>query len=125
RYSRSHKVSSSYFSDITPVRFEGIDSANPLAYRHYNPDEIVLGKTMAEHLRFAVCYWHSFVWPGGDPFGGQTFERPWFAKAGFGDTMELARQKADEAFALFQILSVPYFCFHDADVRPEADSFTE
>jgi xylose isomerase len=118
-------MTSSYFEGIAPVRFEGPDSTNPLAFRHYNPDEVVLGKTMAEHLRFAVCYWHTFVWPGGDPFGGQTFERPWFPKMGFGDTMELAKRKADEAFALFQLLGVPYFAFHDADVRPEADTLSE
>jgi len=110
----------SYFDGIEPISFEGTESANPLAYRHYDRDEMVLGKTMAEQLRFAVCYWHTFVWPGGDPFGGQTFERPWF-----GDTMELAKQKADEAFAMFQILGVPYFAFHDADVRPEADTFAK
>lgn len=114
-----------YFEDIMPVRFEGPDSANPLAFRHYNPDEVVLGRTMAEHLRFAVCYWHTFVWPGGDPFGGQTFERPWFPETGSGDTMELARRKADEAFDLFRILGVPYFTFHDADVRPEGATFVE
>ena len=73
--------------------------------RFYNPDEIVLGKRMEDHLRFAVAYWHSFAWPGGDPFGGQTFERPWFGD----DTMELAKLKADVAFEMFSLLGVAVF----------------
>jgi xylose isomerase len=113
-------VSTGFFGDIGKVKYEGPDSTNPLGYRFYNKDEIVLGKRMEEHLRFAVAYWHSFAWPGGDPFGGQTFERPWF-----GDTMEAARLKADVAFEMFSTLGVPYYCFHDADVRPEGGSFAE
>ncbi len=113
-------MSTGFFKDIEPVRYEGPDSTNPLSYRHYNPDEEVMGKRMEDHLRFAVCYWHNFVWPGTDPFGGQTFDRPWF-----GDTMDLARLKADTAFEMFRILGVPYFCFHDLDIRPEGDTFAE
>ncbi|MFD9898605.1 xylose isomerase [Mesorhizobium sp. NPDC059025] len=113
-------MSTGFFGDIGKVKYEGPDSTNPLGYRFYNKDEIVLGKRMEEHLRFAVAYWHSFAWPGGDPFGGQTFERPWF-----GDTMEAARLKADVAFEMFSTLGVPYYCFHDADVRPEGGSFAE
>lgn len=109
-----------FFKGIPPIGFEGPDSANEFAFRHYNADEIVMGKPLKDHLRFSCAYWHSFAWPGGDPFGGQTFERPWF-----GDTMELARIKADVAFEMFEILGVPYFCFHDADVRPEGASFAE
>ena len=109
-----------YFQGIDPISFEGPDSDSPLAYRHYNPDEIVLGKRMEDHLRFAVAWWHSFAWPGGDPFGGQTFERPWF-----GDTIDHARAKPDAAFELFQILGQPYFCWHDADIRPEQSSFAD
>ena len=109
-----------FFRDIPAIRFEGPDSANEFAFRHYNPDEIVLGKRMEDHLRFAVAYWHSFAWPGGDPFGGQTFQRPWF-----GDTMDLARMKADVAFDLFDILGQPFYCFHDADVRPDGATFAE
>ena len=71
-------MSTGFFGDIEKIKYEGPDSTNPLAYRHYNPDEIILGKRMEDHLRFAVAYWHTFVWPGSDPFGGQTFERPWF-----------------------------------------------
>lgn len=109
-----------FFKDIPAIKFEGIDSDNDFAFRHYNPDEIVMGKPLKEHLRFAAAYWHSFAWPGGDPFGGQTLDRPWF-----GDTIELAKLKADVAFEMFQILDVPYFCFHDADVRPEGADFAE
>ncbi|MCC0038057.1 MAG: xylose isomerase [Brucellaceae bacterium] len=113
-------MSTGYFGDIKPIRYEGPDSTNPLAYRFYNPDEIVAGKRMEDHLRFSVAYWHSFAWPGGDPFGGQTFERPWF-----GDTMEAARLKADVAFEMFTLLGVPFYCFHDADIRPEGSTFSE
>ncbi len=112
---------SQYFADIAPVTFEGADSTNPMAFRHYNPQEKLGGKTMEEHLRFAVCYWHNFVWEGNDPFGGQTFQRPWFPA----DTMELARAKADAAFDMFRILGVPFFCFHDHDVRPEGSNLAE
>ena len=113
-------MSTGYFGDIKPIRYEGPDSTNPLAYRFYNPDEMVAGKRMEDHLRFSVAYWHSFAWPGGDPFGGQTFERPWF-----GDTMEAARLKADVAFEMFTLLGVPFYCFHDADIRPEGSTFSE
>ncbi|MCO5057474.1 MAG: xylose isomerase [Rhizobiaceae bacterium] len=113
-------MSTGYFGDIKPIRYEGPDSTNPLAYRFYNPDEMVAGKRMEDHLRFSVAYWHSFAWPGGDPFGGQTFERPWF-----GDTMEAARLKADVAFEMFTLLGAPFYCFHDADIRPEGSTFSE
>ncbi|MBY8917896.1 xylose isomerase [Nitratireductor rhodophyticola] len=107
-----------FFHDLAPVRYD--PEADDLAFRHYDPDEMVMGKRMEDHLRFAAAYWHSFAWPGGDPFGGQTFDRPWF-----GDTMELARLKADVAFEMFDIIGVPFFCWHDADIRPEGSSFAE
>ena len=113
-------MTTGFFRDITEIPFEGADSTNPLAFRHYNPDEIVMGKRMEDHLRFATCYWHSFGWPGSDPFGGQTFERPWFS-----NTMEAAKLKADVAFEMFQLLKTPYYCFHDADMRPEGADFAE
>ncbi|MCZ4272280.1 xylose isomerase [Maritalea porphyrae] len=113
-------MSTGFFKDIQKASFEGADSTNPMAFHHYNPDEVILGKRMEDHLRFAAAYWHSFAWPGSDPFGGQTLDRPWF-----GDTMELAKHKADVAFEMFDILGVPYFCFHDADVRPEGESFAQ
>jgi xylose isomerase len=109
-----------YFHDIPHIAYEGPETDNEFAYRHYDPDEILLGRRMEEHLRFSVAYWHSFAWPGGDPFGGQTFDRPWF-----GEGMNLAKLKADAAFEMFDILGVPFFCFHDADVRPEGANFAE
>ncbi|WP_372421818.1 xylose isomerase [Salinarimonas chemoclinalis] len=109
-----------FFAGIDKVRYAGPDSDAELAFRWYDPDRVVMGKRLEDHLRFAVAYWHSFAWPGGDPFGGQTFERPWF-----GDGMQAAKTKADVAFRLFEILDVPFFCFHDADVRPEGATFAE
>ena len=109
-----------FFKDIPDIKYEGAATENEFAFRHYDPSEVLNGKPMAEHLRFAVAYWHSFAWPGGDPFGGQTFDRPWF-----GETMELAKLKADVAFEMFRILGQPYYCWHDADVRPEGDSVAE
>jgi xylose isomerase len=109
-----------FFKDIPAIRYEGPESDNDFAFRHYNPDEVVLGKRMEDHLRFAAAWWHCFAWPGNDPFGGQTFARPWF-----GETMDHARMKADAAFEMFGILGVPFFCFHDADIRPEGGSFAK
>lgn len=111
---------SDFFKGIPQVKYEGPDSQNEFAFRHYNPDEMVMGKRMEDHLRFAVAYWHSFAWPGGDPFGGQTFQRPWF-----GDSMDDARLKADVAFEMFDILGAPFFAFHDADVRPDGANFAQ
>jgi xylose isomerase len=114
-------MSTGFFDGIAPVRYEGAGSTNPLAFRHYDPDELVLGKTLRDHLRFAVAYWHSFAWEGGDPFGGQTFERPWHPQ----DDMRRAKSKADVAFEMFDLLGVPYFCWHDADLRPEQGNYRD
>ena len=111
---------SEFFKGIDKVKYEGPDSTNPLAFRHYNKDEIVLGKRMEDNLRFAVAYWHSFASDSHDAFGPDTFHRPWF-----GDSMDDARLKADEAFNFLQIVDAPFFCFHDADVRPEGDSYAK
>ena len=111
---------SDFFQGIDPVPFKGPDSDDPLAFRFYEPDRIVLGKPMREQLRMAVAYWHSFAWPGGDPFGGQTFERPWF-----GDGMAAAELKAEVAFEMFRILGADFFTFHDRDVAPEGRSLAE
>ena len=118
-------MTTGFFGDVSKVKYEGPESTNPLAYRFYDPDEIVMGKRLEDHLRFAIAYWHSLAWPGGDPFGGQTFERPWFPKGGSADTMEHAKLKADVAFELFSALGTPFYCFHDADVRPEGDTLKE
>jgi xylose isomerase len=114
-------MSTGFFDGIAPVRYEGAESASPLAFRHYNPDEVVLGKTLRDHLRFAVAYWHSFAWEGGDPFGGQTFERPWHPQ----DDMGRAKLKADVAFEMFDLLGAPFFCWHDADLRPDQGNYRD
>jgi xylose isomerase len=111
-----------YFQHIEPIRYAGPNSASPLAFRHYDPSKLILGKRMDEHLRLAVCYWHSFVWPGSDVFGSGTFQRPWHAP---GDPLELAKQKADAAFDFFTRLGTPFYTFHDIDVAPEGNGLAE
>ncbi len=112
-------MSTGFFDGIPAIAYEGPDSTNPLAFHHYNPDEMIMGKSMADHLRFAVAYWHSFAWEGGDPFGGPTFIRPWHPQ----DDMGRAKMKADVAFEMFDILNVPFFCWHDLDLRPDQGDF--
>lgn len=111
-----------FFGALEPIRFQGTDATDPLSYRWYDKNRVVAGRTMAEHLRFAVCYWHSFCWPGGDPFGGETFLRPWMHGV---DPMEMAKAKADVAFDLFRLLDVPFFTFHDVDAAPEGANLAE
>ena len=111
-----------YFENIDKIEFKGVQSTDPLSFRYYDASKNVLGKSMEENLRLASCYWHTFSWPGGDPFGGSTFERPWMQK---GDAIELAKLKLDNAFDFFEKLGQPYFCFHDADIAPEGSNFTE
>jgi xylose isomerase len=113
-------MSTGFFGDQQPIRYEGPETKTPLAYRWYDPDRKVLGKRMEDHFRFSVCYWHSFAWPGTDPFGGATFQRPWF-----GDTMGKARLMADVAFEMFALLGVPFFAFHDRDIAPEGATLAE
>jgi xylose isomerase len=113
---------SKFFPISDPIPFKGKDSKDPLTFKWYDPDAKVLGKRMEDHLRFAVCYWHSFCWQGNDPFGGPSFERPWFAD---GDPMAMAKMKADVAFEMFRLLRAPFFTFHDRDVAPEGASFAE
>lgn len=112
-----------FFNSVSKIKFEGADSTNPLAFRYYDENQVVLGKTMKEHLRFAACYWHNFCWTGSDIFGAGTFDRPWIKPTG--NQLELAEQKAKVAFEFFEKLGVPYFCFHDADIAPEGDSLQE
>ena len=111
-----------FYSITDPIKYEGPDSKNALAYRWYNPKQKVLGKTMAEHLRFAVCYWHTLCWPGTDPFGGETFQRPWHH---MGDPMAAAAAKADVMFETLRLLGIDYFTFHDLDIAPEGKSLKE
>lgn len=116
-------MSRDYFADIGPIRYEGPDSDNPLAYRFYDRDRIVLGKRMEDHLRISVCFWHTFCWPGMDMFGAGTFERPW-EPGGF-VTPEQAKIKLDNAFSFFRRLGVPFYCFHDVDVMATPSDIRE
>jgi xylose isomerase len=110
-----------YFPEIADkVRFEGRDSKNPLAFKHYDADKVVAGKTMRDHFRFAVSYWHTFRGTGADPFGAPTMDRAWEQA---GDPMQRARDTMDAAFEFFTKLGVDYWCFHDRDIAPEADDF--
>ena len=111
----------SFFTDVEKVGHPG--SGADLAYKVYDPDREVLGKRMEEHLRIAVCYWHSFAWAGSDVFGAGTFDRPWLEPAN--DAIGAARQRMDAAFEFFTKLGVPFFCFHDVDIAPTGDTFAE
>ncbi len=104
------------FTEIEPLRYQGPESRQPLTFRFYDKDRLVLGKRMEDQLRFAVCYWHTFGASGQDMFGGTTFERSWERP---GDPMETARLKAEAAFDFFTRLGVKYYTFHDRDVAPE------
>jgi xylose isomerase len=115
-------MSETIFSDIPTIAFEGPASDNPLAYRYYDAEKIVLGKPLREHLRFAVAYWHSLAMNGSDPFGAATINRPWMSGS---DPMAAARVKADAAFELFRVLGLPFYTFHDRDVAPEGGSLKE
>ncbi|RMD78919.1 MAG: xylose isomerase, partial [Lentisphaerae bacterium] len=116
-------MSKEFFPEVKDqIAYEGPDSRNPLAFKWYNADQIVGGKTMAEHLRFAVAYWHTFRGTGQDMFGAPTFERPWLEG---NDPLEIAKNTLDAAFEFCQKLSVPYYCFHDRDLAPEGTTFAE
>ncbi|MEO7663700.1 MAG: xylose isomerase [Candidatus Limnocylindrales bacterium] len=117
-------MSQEFFAGV-PARipFGGSGSDDPLAFSVYEPDRLVLGKRMEDHLRIAVCYWHSFNWPGSDVFGVGTFDRPWLD--GTDDEMTAARHKMAAAFEFFEKLGVPFFCFHDRDLAPEGRTFAE
>jgi xylose isomerase len=117
-------MTQSFFPDVPgPIPFGGLGSDDPLSYKVYQPDRMILGKRMADHLRIAVCYWHSFNWPGSDVFGVGTFDRPWLDPRL--DPMLAARAKLEAAFELFEKLGVPFFCFHDRDIAPEGRTFAE
>lgn len=115
-------MSRTFFEDVPSIRYEGPDTENPLAYRYYDAERPVLGKSMAEHLRLAACYWHGFVWTGSDVFGEGTFDRPWHRP---GPAIERARERASAAFELFEKLGVPFFTFHDLDIVDEGATFRE
>ena len=109
------------------IAFEGPDSDNPLAFRWYDADRVVAGRTMADHLRFATAYWHSFNWDGFDIFGQGTFDRPWLAAGSDprADPLVAARTKMAAAFEFFDKLGVPFWCFHDRDIAPEGSTFAQ
>ena len=110
-----------YFPGIGPIPYEGPGSDNPLSFKAYDAGRVVGTKTMEEHLRFAVCYWHTFCADGGDPFGPGTRTHPWRGA----DPMDNARRKLDAAFEFFTKLNVPFYCFHDRDIAPEGGSVAE
>ncbi len=114
-------MSADYFAPFDTIRYEGPDSANDLAYRWYDKDRLVLGKRMEDHLRFAVCFWHSFCWPGSDVFGAGTFSRPWHAGP---NNAEAAKAKRAAALSFVEKLDVPFYCFHDVDVMADATDVT-
>ncbi|USK82070.1 xylose isomerase [Peribacillus frigoritolerans] len=110
-----------YFESANKVSYEGKDSKNPLAFKYYNPEEVVGGKTMKEQLRFSVAYWHTFTADGTDPFGAATMQRSWNKY----DGMDLAKARVEAAFQLFGKLGVPFFAFHDRDIAPEGNTLKE
>ena len=110
-----------YFENINKVQYEGVKTDNPFAFRHYNPEEIVLGKTMKEHLRFGIAYWHAMTQDGSDPFGSPVNIRNWWGET----PMETAKNRVEAFFEILEKLGVEYFCFHDVDVAPEGDSLEE
>ena len=112
-----------FFADVDRIRYEGPDSDNPLAFRWYDADRVVAGRTMAEQLRFAVSYWHSFAADGADIFGAGTLDRPWL-EPGI-DPMAGAKEKMAAAFEFVSKLGAPFYCFHDRDIAPEGATFAE
>ncbi|OUN00104.1 MAG: xylose isomerase [Paenibacillaceae bacterium ZCTH02-B3] len=111
----------SWFPNVPKIQYEGRDTDNPFAFRHYNPQEKVLGKTMEEHLRFAVAYWHTFTAAGADPFGVGTAVRKWDSLS----PMDKAKARVEANFELLEKLGIRFFCFHDVDIAPEGASLAE
>lgn len=111
-----------FFPNIQSIPYEGTETNNPLAYRYYDAKRKILGKTMAEHLRLAVCFWHTFCWSGHDIFGENTFDRPWLQAA---DPMQRAQMRVDAAFEFISKLGLPFFTFHDRDIAPEGKTLQE
>ena len=111
----------STFQHIGSIRYEGTQTDNPLAFRYYNPNELVLGQRMEDYLRFACAYWHTFVGEGADPFGVGTAIRPWRGASG----IDLAKRRVEASFEFYEKLGIPYFCFHDRDIAPEGATLRE
>jgi len=114
--------SKEYFKGIDSIKFEGKESDNPLAFKYYNPSQIVAGKTMREHFKFAIAYWHTFCGQGSDPFGPGTQNFAWDQSS---DPIQAAKDKADAAFEFIGKMGFDYFCFHDYDLIQEAPTFAE
>ncbi|MFZ4615963.1 MAG: xylose isomerase, partial [Rectinemataceae bacterium] len=110
------------FPEVPPVKYEGKGSDNPLAFKRYDPDRKIGDRTMREHLRFSMAFWHSMTGAGRDPFGEPTMRRPWDRTS---DPMEVARLRMRGMFELTEKLSIPFFCFHDRDIAPEGGSLRE
>lgn len=108
-----------YFPGINKIQYEGPDSKNPLAFKYYDENKVVAGKTMKDHFRFAIAYWHTFCNTGDDPFGPGTQPLPWLEGS---DSMQIAKQKLDAAFEFISKLGAPYYCFHDRDMAPEGSN---
>ena len=111
-----------YFKGIDKIKFEGKDSDNPLAFKYYDETRVIGGKTMKEHMRFAIAYWHTFTGTGGDPFGAPTQQFPWLTSA---DPLQQARDKMDAAFEFITKIGAPYYCFHDFDLIAEGSTIPE
>lgn len=111
-----------FFPEVSKIKYEGKDSQNPLAFKYYNADEVIGGKPMKEHFRFAMSYWHTLCGEGNDPFGVGTAERPW---QDITNPIELAKAKAKAGFEFMQKLGIEYFCFHDRDIAPEGKTLKE
>jgi xylose isomerase len=116
------KAMTEYFKGISQIRYEGPKSDNPLAFKYYNPDEKIGGIPLKDQLRFSVAFWHTYMGTGGDPFGPGTAVRPWDS---IGDPMSLAKAKMEANFELCTKLGIPFFCFHDRDIAPEAGTLAE
>ena len=115
-------MAKTYFPGIKPIRYEGPDSTNPLAFKHYDPDEVVLGKKMKDHFRFSACYWHVMRGTGADPFGVGTRQMPW---ASGRNEMDAAENTMHAMFEFIDKLGVEFWCFHDRDIAPEAKTFAQ
>mgnify|MGYP000105811106 CR=1 FL=1 len=113
----------SFFENVPKIKYEGSKSKNPFAFKYYNPDEIILGKKMKDHLKFSMAYWHTITFAGIDQFGSETMERPWDNEVS--DPMERAKRRVKVAFEFMEKLGIEYFCFHDVDIAPQGNSIQE
>ncbi len=116
------KKAKAHFPKIKTIAYEGPQSVNALSFKHYNPDEVIDGRTMSAHLRFSIAYWHAFRGTGGDPFGPGTIQRPWEKGT---NAVAIAKTRMDAAFEFFQKIRAPFYCFHDRDIAPEGRTLAE